>query len=104
MLVVLLKTTDYNNKVTPIENKINNHNPDKYITTLAGDVFNVRLTQSRLITKMDFDAKLSRINRKITKSKSKNLLVENELNKLKTSDSSYLLARVTLKKMVHKIV
>ena len=34
MLVVLLKTTDYNNKVTPIENKIN-HNPDKYITTFS---------------------------------------------------------------------
>ena len=60
---------------------------------LAGDVFNVRLAQSRLITKTDFDAKLSRINRKITKSKSKNLLVENELNKLKTFDSSYFIGK-----------
>ena len=42
-----------------------------------------------MITKTDFDAKLSRINRKITENKTKNLLVENELNKLKTFDSSY---------------
>ena len=42
-----------------------------YITTpefntLATDVFNARLAQSNLITKTNFDAKLSKINRKIT--------------------------------------
>ena len=42
-----------------------------------------------MITKTDFNAKLSALNRKITKNKSKHLLVENELNKLKTFDSSY---------------
>ena len=42
-----------------------------------------------MITKTDFDAKLSSLNRKITNNKSKHLLVENELNKLKTFDSSY---------------
>ena len=42
-----------------------------------------------MITKTDFDAKLSSLNRKITKNKSKHLLVENDLNKLKTFDSSY---------------
>ena len=42
-----------------------------------------------MITKTDFDAKLSSLNRKITNNKSKDLLVENELNKLKTFDSSY---------------
>ena len=42
-----------------------------------------------MITKTDFDAKLSSLNRKITQNKSKHLLVENELNKLKTFDSSY---------------
>ena len=41
------------------------------------------------MTKTDFDAKLSGLNRKITKNKSKHLLVENELNKLRTFDSSY---------------
>ena len=42
-----------------------------------------------MITQTDFDAKLSGLNRKITKNKLKHLLVENELNKLKTFDSSY---------------
>ena len=41
------------------------------------------------MTKTDFDAKLSSLNKKITANKSKHLLVENELEKLKTFDSSY---------------
>ena len=45
------------------------------------------------MTKTDFDAKLSSLNRKITKNKSKHLLVENELNKLKTSDSGYFIGK-----------
>ena len=43
--------------------------------------FNARLAQANLITKSDFDAKLSSLNRKIIKKKSKHLLIENELNK-----------------------
>ena len=46
-----------------------------------------------MITKTDFDAKLSSLNRKITANKSKHLLVENELNKLNTFDSSYFIGR-----------
>ena len=85
-------------KKTEIENKLNNHNHDKYITTpefntLAADVFNARLSQANLVTKTDFDAKLSSLNRKITQNKSKHLLVENELNKLKTFDSSYFIGK-----------
>ena len=84
-----VKKTDYNTKVTEIENKLNNHNHDKYIDTskfnkLAVDVFNARLTQANFLTKKDFNAKLSSLNRKITQNKTKQLLVENELNKLKT--------------------
>ena len=60
---------------------------------LAVDVFNARTTQANLITKTDFDAKLSSLNRKITKNKSKHLLVENELNKLKTFDSGYFIGK-----------
>ena len=33
MLLALLKKTDYDTKVTEIENKFNNHNHDKYIDT-----------------------------------------------------------------------
>ena len=56
MLVIVLKKTDYDTKVAEIENKLNNRNHDKYITTsefndLAGDVFNARLAQANLVTK-----------------------------------------------------
>ena len=46
-----------------------------------------------MITKTDFDAKLSNLNRKGTKNKSKHLLVENELSKLKTFDSGYFIEK-----------
>ena len=46
-----------------------------------------------MITETYFDAKLSRINRKITKNKTENVLVENELNKLKTFDSDYFIGK-----------
>ena len=80
--------------VNKMENKLNDHNHDKYIDTsgfnkLAVDVFNARIAQANLMKKTDFDAKLSSLNRKITKNKTKHLLVENELNNLKTFDSSY---------------
>ena len=70
---------------------------------LAADVFNARLAQANLITKTDFDAKLSSLNRNITANKSKHLLVENELKTLKLLIRVTLLAKVILKKMVHKI-
>ena len=98
MLVVLLRKQIMIPKITEIEKKLTDHNNDKYITTpefntLAADVFNARLAQANLITKTDFDAKLSSLNRKITQNKSKHLLVENELNKLKTFDSSYFIGK-----------
>ena len=94
----LVKKINYNTKVIEIENKLNNYNHDKYIDAsefnkLAADVFNVRLAQANLITKTDFDAKLSNLNRKITQNKSKHLLGENELNKLKTFDSGYFIGK-----------
>ena len=52
-------------------------------------VFNARLAQANLITKPDFDVKLSSLNRKITSNKTKHLLVENKSIKLKTFDLSY---------------
>ena len=66
----LVNKTDYNTKVTEIENKLTDHNHDKYIdhsefNKLAADVFNAKLARANLITKIDFDAKLSNLNRKI---------------------------------------
>ena len=94
----LVKKTDYNTKVTEIENKLHNDSHDKYIdisefNKLAVDVFNARITQANLVTKTDFDAKLLGLNNKITQSKTKHLLVENELNNLKTFDSSYFIEK-----------
>ena len=53
------------------------------------------LAQASLITKIDFDAKLSSLNRKITSHQSKHLLVENELKKLETFGfgSSYFIGK-----------
>ena len=63
-LVIWLKKTEYNNKVTDIENKLNNNNHDKYITTpefntLTAGVFNARLAQVNLVAKTDFDNTVS---------------------------------------------
>ena len=78
----LAKKADYNTKVTEIGNKLNDHNHDKHIDTseffkLAGDIFNAKIGQANLITKTDFDAKLSSLNRKVTANKSKHLLKMN---------------------------
>ena len=67
----LVKKTDYNTKITDIENILNNHNHDKYVATsefntLAPNVFNARLGKANLMTKTDFDAeKLLQIKQKI---------------------------------------
>ena len=94
----LAKKTNYDTKISDLEKKLIDHNHDKYITTpefntLAASVFNARLAQTNLIPKADLDAKLSSLNRKITSNKSKHLLVENELKKLKTFDSSYFIGK-----------
>ena len=91
MLVVQLKKTNYDTKISELKKKVTDHNHDKYITTpesntLAADVFNARLAPAKLITKTDFDAVNSY--RKIISIKSKHLLVENELKKLKTFNSN----------------
>ena len=53
----------------------------------------MRLAQASLVKKTDFDDKLSNLNRKITKNKTDHLLVQNELNKLKTFDSGYFIGK-----------
>ena len=65
----LVRKTDYNTEISEIEKKITDHNHDKYITTpefntMAADVFNARLAQANVIKIVDFDAKLSGLNKK----------------------------------------
>ena len=73
----LVKKTDYNTKISEIENNVNDHNHDKYITTpefnnMAADVFKAILAaQTDLIRKLDFDFKLKGISDRATKNKTK---------------------------------
>ena len=94
----LVKKQNMMQESMSLKKKLTDHNHDKYIITsefytLAADVFNARLGQASLITKIDFDAKLSSLNRKITANKSKHLLIEKELKKLKTFDSRYFIGK-----------
>ena len=76
--------------MSEIERKITDHDHGKYITTpelnsLGAGVFNARLAaQTDLIKKTtEFDVKLKGISGRVTKNKTKHLLVENELKKQK---------------------
>ena len=84
-------TTDNNKKITETENKLTNHDHDKYITTpefnkVTAENFAARLKQANLVTKAYFDDKLKSINRKISSNKTKHLVVKNKLKKLKRFD------------------
>ena len=66
----LVKKTDYNTNIYEIQKKPTDHNHDKYIITpefneLTARSFTERLAQANLVTKTDFDAKLSSLNRKL---------------------------------------
>ena len=65
----LVKKADFNTKVIEIEGKISD--------------------ASNLLKKTDLDTKLKRNSDRVTRNKSKHLLVENELKKLKEFDLSY---------------
>ena len=105
----LVKTTDYNTKITEIKKKLSDHNHDKYITTpefnkLTAENFAVKLKQANLVTKADFDDKLNIHNQKINSNKTNHLLVENQLKNCKHSIQFILEEKVITKKMVHKII
>ena len=107
MLAIWLKKTDFNTKITEVEGKIptisglatksalaavENKIPDisslaktSALTTVENKIHDI----TGLITKTDFDAKLKAISDRVTKNKSKHLLVENELKRLKAPDLSY---------------
>ena len=76
MLAIQSKKTDYNTKVNEIEKKITDHSHDKFSTTpefnkLTAETFGARLVQANLVTKTDFDKKLSSLYKKITSNKTK---------------------------------
>ena len=59
------------------------------VKKLTAENFVARLAQANLVTKTDFDNKLSNLNKKINSNKRKHLIVENNLKKLETLDSIY---------------
>ena len=70
VLIVKFKKIDSNTKITKTEKKLTNHDHDKYIAspefnTVAAGAFDAKLKQGNLISKTDFDAKLSSLYRKI---------------------------------------
>ena len=100
MVSSLFKKIIYDAKISELEKKLTDHNhkDDKHIiipvfNTLAADIFNTRLAQANLITKTDFAAKLSSLNKKITSKKSKHLVVKNELKKLKSFVLGYFIRK-----------
>ena len=73
---------------------------------MAADVFKARLAaQKKLIRKPDFYFRLKEISDRVTRNKTKHLLVENELKKhYKNLMPLILEVKVILKKILHKII
>ena len=75
------KRTDFNSKITEVERKI---------PSISGQATNSALTAvenkipkvTSLVTKTDFDAKFKAISDRVTKNKTKDLLLDNELKKI----------------------
>ena len=48
----LVKKTDYDTKISEIENKVSDHNHDKYITTPEFNILAARAFNARLVTEI----------------------------------------------------
>ena len=99
----MVTKTNYNTKISEIEKKFNDHNHDKYNTTsefntLSARVFDARTRLANLVTKTEFDIQLKNISVRVTSNKTKHLLVENELEKLK--NFMQIILEVTIMLMV----
>ena len=71
------------------------------LNKFTAEAFDERIKQANLATVTEFDTKLKSLNQKINENKTRHLLVEIELNKLKTFD---LEVKIILKKMVYKSI
>ena len=95
-----MTTTLLSTKISEVENKIANH--DKYITTpefnkLTSEHFTARLKQTDLVTKSDFDERLTSINKRITSNKTKYLNLQKKLKSLISKDYEFFLSRIYFK-------
>ena len=103
----MFKKTDFNSKITEVEGKIPSINGLATSSALIPvenkilEVSNLATTSAliavenkipdvtNLVTKTDFDTRLKALSDRVTKNKSKDLLLDNELKKLKAFDSGY---------------
>ena len=88
----LVTTAVLNTKIEEVEKKIPDHS--KYITTpefnkLISENFAIRLKQANLMTKIDFDNKLTSFNKRVISNKTKHLEVQKKLNSLITKDYNF---------------
>ena len=84
----LVKKTDFNSKITEVEGKIPSISglaTTSGLTAVENKIPNV----TSLVTIDGFDAKIKAISDRVTKIKSKDLLLDNELKKLKAFDTDY---------------
>ena len=93
------------------------HDYAKYITTqefnkLTSDNFTARLAKANLASKndiadfvknTDFDDKLKSLNKNVTSNKTKHVLAENKLKNYEHLTQVFLLVKVTLIMMDHKV-
>ena len=78
--------------------RIADHNHGKYIATpefnkLTLENFAARLEQANLVTKTEFDNKLTSLNKRITSNKTKHLKAEKKLESLITKDYNFFLGK-----------
>ena len=71
LLVILVKKTNYNTKITETEEKLTHHNHVKYVTIsefhkLSVEFFDARLARANLVKKIDFDDKVKSQNQKVS--------------------------------------
>ena len=96
----LVTTTVFSINIREVENKIPDHT--KYITSqefnkLTAEKFRARLKQANLVSKIDFDNKITSFNKRITSNKPKHLEVQKKLNSLITKDYyNFFLGRIYL--------
>ena len=93
----LVTTTICNTKIGEVRNKIPDH--AKYNNTpeyneLTAKIFAARLKQAGLVSKTDFDDKLTSFNKKLLQDKTKYLAVQKKLNSLITKDYNFFLGRI----------
>ena len=86
----ILTATVLNTKISEVENKIPNHH--EYVTSaeefnkLTPKKLTARLKQSDLVSKTNFDKKLTSFNKRVTSNETEYLEVQKKLNSLITKD------------------